>query len=1695
MAAAGQMIRWIDTGTNARIVMVRLSGGGAKLAIYGLPERGFARESAIQSGFVPVARNPRMVFRNETRFTLSEMRKIFPYCRVAELPRSQVEVSVSDPRPEPVRDTEPVDGESTEKDSIQEENRELLIDVQGAMLLGVNYLGQEVFRDGTGERFAIGDGQRIPESRMSVNAAFLRAVSEEDMALCADGFVRVIFGGNSMNAQDLRRFGAVIFDDDSRMLSQHDVRLRKVQESVEAAIFRNFAKIGHGSWESAFSLAVGVEARQPSMVARTSSSVALQQYSTPLSLSVAIQHILSGVISDDAFVLEPAIGNASLVSMLPGKVSGYEVDPNRAAASRAFGEDRNFVVVDGDFFKAEIERKSFDVVIANPPFGGLAADAHVDGLRVSRIDHLMLMKSLQARKDEGASVYIIAGDKTGARGIPGEISGGSRYLFNWLCDHYEVSAFEVDGALYKKQGAGYPIRVVAIGRRVSGEESERRRKSEDSRIGSLEVISSHDDLWHFSSRLKSFVEANCDLSLASEDASFSSASQADKKFEQRLQNAFQTEYVPASSIGEASSMIPLNLAFSQEKAFDRLVAEIGDIDGFVAKKIGMAAGELGRRFTPEQVDALALAIWNIERGRGLILADETGQGKGRVMAGIAKYAARAGRDGIFLTQSSNLFSDLWRDVADIGGDDVVLPMVINNDTAIIDFETGNSIGKTAPAGARSRIFSGDASLFDEGYTTAFATYSQFNRPPSKMERSRWIAELQRGAIIMMDEAHRAAGDSISGWNISEAVNNAEGVVYSSATFAKDVNNFRVYSKAFPSSVNLDMLQETLRVGGEPLQEVLSAMLCEDGVLIRRESDVSKLTFEMVSPSNDVFLRNWDMAGRMSRILLAMSAFSEDIGDMARNVSKEMRKNIEKLSDQQKQGNRVGVSSVNFGSRLYNINRQFLLAMAVDTAVREGLHALENGMKPVFVIEQTMEAVLNEMGAEDDEDFQPIQFRDLLYRLLTKIQGVTIVDGYGEVRRESVFSLARTDEETTAIASVVNEINEMIADFPDMLASPIDTIRTELGKRGYRVGEISGRKRRVVESAGTYFVEDMPKVQRAKIVFDYNSGYYDGAVVTRAGCAGLSLHASEKFQDQRRRCLIEVQIPLNVDDRVQFFGRVNRRGQISVPRIVTATSGLPCETRLLTMQNAKLRKLSANTQSNRNSNMTKEEFPDILNAVGDAVCREYLLENPSVARRLGINLENEGVDSRGDGNYFVNRLTGRISLLPPEEQESVYADIFKAFDNRVAEMTAQGENPFTDNVIDVGATVVDSFLVFKGTGDSVFDAPVIAEKIEWEQDVDPIRGKTVVNAAMMFSRKLQDDRRYIENTSTYRGTIAFREEDGSQAIFKKVLLDSFLGLADEGFSSLMRKSVSKKFIDECDGDEDAAVRLALNDKDDNIVKAIRGRQDFLRKTLNAVTPMNVIDFTWQGEVVHGVVAAMNIPKPGKEHYLGEWEISVALPGAQKMIALSLNQLSRDSEFKSAPFAQFSFDGVRGALDAAPAGKVTFSRWTLSGNLFKSAEIAADNHLGMAGAYTDKDGLRRRAVICRYSVDREHIESCVIGISNPVDATAEIMRRIDSEPSGRIEFQRGYDLKWRDGRCEMFVPGGKATGGRIYLDEQVARSIGEFHGNRSAMSASFDVSHEKLLPLVSALYRYGMTVPMQREDMASEEEAGPRMVRAA
>lgn len=1624
-----QLVNWLDLSPyGAALAALRFPDGKLRIVISGFKDGGGDWNWLCDTlGFRPTVSRS-MLFRDGAKIELSRLVEKFPKAVRVKLPPNKI-IRVASVVPAPTRDSKTADHPDVE--------------VRSAMPLGINHLGQQVFEGATG-RFVRQQekGVTLGEGEVNSPAVFLRAATSEDLALCAEGLVEEMLRGAVMKADDLRRFAHTIYEKGAGRVESSDARLREVQEALESAMQRRLQRDITAPNTEAFDLAVRLVERQPAFVYRTTTSMELQQYSTPLPLAIAAQRLLGNTAGKR--ILEPTIGNASMVTAVSADatVVGVELDTNRVR--QAAGMRSNISVTHGDFTKLASTLGEFDLVISNPPFGGLRPEQNIEGLRVTRLDHLILMQSLALRKPEGRSVFVINTDRNNLfdKNL-GVLSGGSKNLFNWLADHYEiVAAADVDGRLYEKQGAGVPVRLVVVGNRRLPEEILEARSTEKYRIKQLPVLRSWDQVWSFTEKHAPDITDEPAEVFANEESV------------PRLENDFQAPYHPASKAREPDSMIPRNLLAATSAALDSLEVVHGTVDEFVADRLQIPESKLGRFFSAEQVDAIALSISRAESGRGFILADQTGLGKGRVLAGLARYAALNKRPVLFLTEKPNLFSDFYRDIADIGSADLFVPLMVN-DGIEIRGQNNERIFPPTTKGVLQRMISGGESPLDHGYNLTLATYSQFNRSSTSGGKSHWLPIAAEGALMILDESHNAAGESNTATNVAAAVDRCWASGYSSATYAKGAKNMAAYVKAFPVGMCAGDIAETLEVGGEPLQEILSAMLAEDGALIRREHDLSHVQFETLV-DEEFRERNEEMADALAEILQQLSAMSGDVSLHAVKLEKEIKKNLEKLSEEQRQGSRMGVSYTNFGSRLYNLLRQFQLAIKVDAAIADSLQSLAEGRKPVYVLEQTFEAVLvDALAGEDGEEavladgvtIEPLTFRDVLFRVLDRIDKISVRNGYGEVTVEDPISLAETPEEAGAWLDLKDRLREKIAAFPDLPILAIDQIREGLHAAGYSVGEISGRQYQLsTRDDGKLSV--LPRSNdRLKVIHQFNNGGLDAVILTRAGSTGLSLHASEKFADQRQRELYELQIANNVAERMQFFGRVNRKGQVCAPRITTIASGLPGEMRLLAMQNSKMRKLSANTQSNRSSLAEMKDVPDVLNRLGSEICLRYLENNPGIALRLGIDLD--GADERlvADEAWFANKVTGYVSLLSIAEQKMILAQLFEEYETTLKELDAMGENPFKASEFDWRARVVRREVLdgaeVDGTVEmSPFARPVYLTQVEFERDIQSLRWAEVQELLQAGEEYILKDRRVTRLGSVFD-------------------VSSLVEAVRKRFECVMRDSACVAKFDSVDE--------ALGAEGPNPVKNAKARSDALVAMLPLVMPGRRIRFKGSmGEEVTGLVTSIRLPEMGKESHAGKYDLKIAVPGEGRLVDITLNGLLGTEGFGPA----YSWPRGRSdqdAFDSAPSGKQVFRRTLLDGNLFRAAQIAVERGLGRTMIYTDEEGVRHRAVLVKSEFTPEQICEMPLRIESAQEAASLLMATPVAGlfESAALEQKKGAVVRILGPDALITVPGKKALCAHLFSNKKLMACVGEFSGTRAAMTARFPVQRlEEALGLMFA-----------------------------
>jgi hypothetical protein len=252
---------------------------------------------------------------------------------------------------------------------------------------------------------------------------------------------------------------------------------REVKELVEFALVKMSRKIAHNSEYTVpnkYAQLVYNYLKQVNLSLRTSTSILLQQYSTPIPIAYLMgiycridQRTLDGKTK---FFFEPSAGNGILtVAGTPQDFVVNEIDELRRSNLErepyysVFGIDgsQDFTLSNHSSF---FDNVKFDAVITNPPFAALDKQDYktFSGYEIRDLDHLMAIRALDLMRKDGRAAIIVGGHtKYDNRGV---IQAGKNLKFlSYLYKHYFVDdVILVNGDLYSKMGTSFDIRIILI---------------------------------------------------------------------------------------------------------------------------------------------------------------------------------------------------------------------------------------------------------------------------------------------------------------------------------------------------------------------------------------------------------------------------------------------------------------------------------------------------------------------------------------------------------------------------------------------------------------------------------------------------------------------------------------------------------------------------------------------------------------------------------------------------------------------------------------------------------------------------------------------------------------------------------------------------------------------------------------------------------------------------------------------------------------------------------------------------------------------------------------------------------------------------------------------------------------------------------------------------------------------------------
>lgn len=758
---------------------------------------------------------------------------------------------------------------------------------------------------------------------------------------------------------------------------------------------------------------------------------------------------------------------------------------------------------------------------------------------------------------------------------------------------------------------------------------------------------------------------------------------------------------------------------AQAQVLQKSLSEIGDVDQYLVDELGYSSkDELYSYLAAEQIDSVALAIHQMNRGNAFIIGDMTGVGKGRQGAALIRYAVKQNKVPIYFTQKPTLFTDNYRDLADIGSSDLRPFIIASNpkDANIVDAD-GNVVYKLPSNKEQKRVFSYimEHGALPEEYDYVLTTYDQIKNGTSDYSQTgdgTWnvearklsqkskgyttadyngqtrrdaLARLAEGNITILDESHTVGGDSGCGRYMQMLTSQCDGVTFLSATFAKRADNMPIYAQRTAiaeAGVKASELIEAISKGGVTLQEIMSKQLVESGQMIRRERSFEGVTIDWLSMPEETDRRQRAQFNEVAEIFNSIRNFQDDYITPLIDAKNERAAERGATVGHTQGTKDLGVKNVAFASKMYNLVNQLLFALKVDAVADRVIENLRNGYKPVISFTNTMEGFLKEAPKGEVMDEVP-NFSLTLLRALDGVMRYTEKDA-DENSEGGIIPLSELSPEgRNAYNSIREKIMNLSANLP---ISPMDAIRMKIEEAGYSVAEITGRTMQLNRTDdGRYIIDTRKDRDKKAAMRDFNSGKLDVLMINKSGSTGISLHASSKFEDQRQRVMVFAQFQSDINDEVQMRGRIDRSGQVTRGRYEYIMSTIPAEQRIQMMFKAKLKSLDANTTSSQKSKFNEMEIVDYLNKYGDDVVWEYMKEHPELEERLGDPLdmlhEKNGESSprtfQEEDTSKKTDCAGKISrylaFLSVEEQDDIFREITEAYRVKIQLLDDAGEN--------------------------------------------------------------------------------------------------------------------------------------------------------------------------------------------------------------------------------------------------------------------------------------------------------------------------------------------------------------------------------------------------------------------------------------
>lgn len=1217
------------------------------------------------------------------------------------------------------------------------------------------------------------------------------------------------------------------------------------------------------------------------------------------------------------------------------------------------------------------------------------------------------------------------------------------------------------------------------------------------------------------------------------------------------ERSLSTEKVGYAPKSENPFTLQSVMPADQQEAVNKNLEKLGDADQFLVDELGYNdKDDLYSHLAAEQVDSVALAIQQAKKGNAFIIGDMTGIGKGRQAASLIRYAKKQGQVPVYFTKTAGLLSDVYRDLVDIGSPELRPFVFGSSDEAKITDSDGKVVYKLPTKEEKERVidYIEKNGKLPEEYDYVLTTYSQVgngvyefdendNRKERKLKKgdkfgpSHFSGQARRDAIeklisngyLILDESHTAGGQSNQGNYFQYIIQKAKNVTFFSSTFAKRPDNMPIY--ALRTAMNeggmkASDLIDAVKRGGATLQEIMSQTLTQCGQMIRRERDMTGVTIDW-KPIDDPVV----VSEQREQYDKTIELFNDIINFQKNYVMPYIDERNEELAAIQatiglKKGTKaLGIASTPFASKAFNTVQQVLLSLKAKEAAKRAIDYLKQGVKPVIALNNTNESQSGEIK-ENEEVEEP----DL---------GTSLKKGLaGTLRYTKKDSKNNADSGTIDLASLgdeaVNAYNQLMTKIEHastgLALSPIDVIKNELQKAGYKVGELTGRKTQFIyNDNGSVSKVKRTDTDKKKLAREFNDGSLDALILNKSASTGISLHASSKFNDQRKRVMIVAQQQLDVNDEVQMRGRIDRTGQVQRGAYEYIVSQIPAEQRLLMMFKAKLKSLDANTTSSQKSKFNEMEVADITNKYGDRIVKEYMAEHLDLYSRMAdpFGWEKNGADlynidsqklinSSGGKDYedgqAASKLLGRMALLKVKEQEKMLQEIGDLYAAEIQRLNEMGENDLEITELPLKAKTINKGIWKEGSepgGDNAFADNTYVEKVNMAVLKKPMKAEEVKKAQDGLTgnrswdeyrkEKITAAKEYFDNKIT-EATEKYEERAVKTATKakEKYIKDAKKAQKDTGMSDEQIEKMAGYQYDSVYGDEKTKL--------DEVVKNLKSKYGVFERALETFntddafvlpTDMNnpaelsgfgnsygrLIDIKITDNFSPNASTVSFATLDGRRKITFPINGKVGIGSDKADVIGIIDRLTRQASAMGDKHLRVL------SMDASNWDKLTSNEsrkdgYIITGNLLQALIDTKEQGLGgQLVKYTTDTGEVKTGILMP-----EKFEPKGLANDKPINSVAEKFELPSNKggiteitsSDGDVKIEQGFDYMKMARNYTIRVPKSNKKGGKYFLDKELLKMVdgGNFETRGNTMLA--EVKADKLKDVLDRLSELGVKV---------------------